>query len=158
MVYVGYAIIMVRTSKKSVLKISIFELPRVENCISRLWDGRRGPRQVVEVKVEVPTHQLRSRPMPRHVLSGVVPKGAIQGRLQGDAIGRLCVFPMPAAQAPRVLRERPAGHGHTVNTPKGQSVHPLKPSNPKGLNNRNRAGSDGVGTHLCKIPTRNKGW
>ena len=38
MVYVGYLIIMnsQNIKKKTVLKISIFELPRVENCNSRL--------------------------------------------------------------------------------------------------------------------------
>ena len=37
MLYVGYLIIMNgQNNKKSVLKISFFELPRVENCISRL--------------------------------------------------------------------------------------------------------------------------
>ena len=37
MLYIGYLIIwMVKVSKKSVSEISIFELSRPENCISRL--------------------------------------------------------------------------------------------------------------------------
>ena len=37
MLYVGYLIIMNgQNTKKTVLKISMVELPRVENCISRL--------------------------------------------------------------------------------------------------------------------------
>ena len=36
MLYIRYLIIM-KGKKKSGLKISIFELSRVENCISRLW-------------------------------------------------------------------------------------------------------------------------
>ena len=47
---------------------------------------------------------------------------------------RKLLFPMPAAQAPRVLGEEPAGQ--FCQSPKGQQVHPLELSNPKGLNNR----------------------
>ena len=43
MLYIGYFIIwMVRISKKKVLEISIFELPRLENCISRLCPSPLG--------------------------------------------------------------------------------------------------------------------
>ena len=60
-------------------------------------------------------------------------------RITGAAASQ-CVapFPMPAAQATRVLREQPAGQ--LSQSPKGQQVHPLELSNPKGLNNRNWAG------------------
>ena len=43
MLYIGYLIILDGQSiKKSVLEISIFELPRPENCISRLCPGPLG--------------------------------------------------------------------------------------------------------------------
>ena len=43
MLYIGYLIIVDgKNIKKSVLKISIFELPRLENCISRLCPGPLG--------------------------------------------------------------------------------------------------------------------
>ena len=54
-----------------------------------------------------------------------------------------------AAQGGRVGR---ASGNRNVNTPKGQSVHPLKLSNPKSVNNRNWPGRVGVGTHFGKIP------
>ena len=45
MLYVGFLIIMndQNIQKKSVLKISIFELPRLENCIRRLWPSPLPP-------------------------------------------------------------------------------------------------------------------
>ena len=52
--------------------------------------GWRGPQQAVEIKVEVPSHQLRCRPVSRQV-GGLVPEGLVQGRLRGDAVGRLGV-------------------------------------------------------------------
>ena len=41
MLYIGYLIILdgKNIKKKSVLEISIFELPRLENCISRWCPG-----------------------------------------------------------------------------------------------------------------------
>ena len=43
MLYIGYLIILDgKSKKKTVLEISIFELPRLENCISRLCPGPLG--------------------------------------------------------------------------------------------------------------------
>ena len=43
MLYVGYLIILDgKNIKKTVLEISIFELPRLVNCISRLCPGPLG--------------------------------------------------------------------------------------------------------------------
>ena len=43
MLYIGYLIVLDgKNIKKSVLEISIFELPRLENCISRLCPGPLG--------------------------------------------------------------------------------------------------------------------
>ena len=43
MLYIGYSIILDgKKRKKSVLEISIFELPRLENCTSRLCPGPLG--------------------------------------------------------------------------------------------------------------------
>ena len=43
MLYIGYLIILDgKNIKKSVLEISIFELPRLENCISKLCPGPLG--------------------------------------------------------------------------------------------------------------------
>ena len=44
MLYIGYLIILDgRNIKKPVLEISICELPRLENCISRLCPGPLAP-------------------------------------------------------------------------------------------------------------------
>ena len=61
---------------------------------------RRCSKRVIQVKVEVPPNQLRGRPVSRHILRGVVPEGAVQGRLGRGAARHLGVQGIrPPAQA-----------------------------------------------------------
>ena len=67
-------------------------------------EGRQGKRRcskrAVQVKVEVAPHQLRGRSVSRHMLRGVVPERAVEGRLGRDTVHHLGVQGIcPRAQA-----------------------------------------------------------
>ena len=69
------------------LKVRIRQLTSQEGR----HDRRRCSKRVIRVKVEVPPHQLRGRPVSRHILCGVVPECAVEGRLGRDAVRYLGV-------------------------------------------------------------------
>ena len=49
-------------------------------------DRQRRSKRVIRVKVKVPPHQLRGRPVSPHILRGVVPERAVKGRLGRHAV------------------------------------------------------------------------
>ena len=71
-------------------------------------DRRRRPQRVIQVKVEVPPHQLRGRPVSRHIPCGVVPECVVEGWLGRYAVRHLGVQGIcPPAQSTKDVA--PAG-------------------------------------------------
>ena len=117
MLYIGYLIILDgKNIKKSVLEISIFELPRLENCRSRLCPGPLPRRGGCPAFWEGPC-------------TGVSPGGPSPGgpgRPDGPARARRKARPLPRAgpqgRAPGVLARPGAGLSDSVGPLRGRCV------------------------------------
>ena len=104
------------------LKVPIRQPARQEGC----QDRRRRPKRVIQVKVEVPPHQLRGCPVPRHILCGLVAEGAVEGRLGRCAIRYLSVRGIrPPAQSNQDVASTggvPEGLGQAVRLGAGRPL------------------------------------
>ena len=77
-------------------------------------DRRRHPNWVVQVKVQVPPHQLRGRPVSHHVLCGVVLESTVEGWLGRNAVRH------PGMQSIRPPAQANQDVAPAVGMPEGQ--------------------------------------